>query len=264
MSAIRLGAKVTPRNVASAAEAGFDYVELDLNEVFDAGEAAYRAMAADMEKYNIYAEVVCGLLPKGIEIVGGHVSSKAIHAALDDSFEAARALGAELVVFDCPDARKLPDGFDPATAWRQMSNFIRILQAYASDSGVRAVLLPMRRAAADLIRYVSEATLISAMLRLDRVGVAASVYNMAMESEAMNALANAGSLLWHVRASNPLGNRPPRSEDGEIYADLFRALKETDYVGRVTCEADWLDFKADAEEALRCLQAARDAAFSCK
>ena len=261
MSAIRLGAKIAPCNVALAAEAGFDYVELDLNELFEAGEAAYRAMAADMEKYNIYAETVCGMLPKGIEIVGGRVSSKEIHAALDDSFEAARALGAEVIVLDCPDARRLPDGFDPATAWRQTGNFIRILQAYASDSGVRVVLLPLRRSAADLMRYVSEATLISAMLRLDRVGVAASVYNMAMEAEAQNALTGAGSLLWHVRASNPLGNRPPKPSDGEIYADLFRTLKETGYTGRVTCEADWQDFTAESAEALQCLRSARDAVF---
>lgn len=261
MNPIRIGARVHPGDVAAAAAAGFDYVELDLNELFGAGEDAYRKMAAQMEKHGIYAEVVGGLLPADVRIVGEHVSAKEMHVALDNSFEAARALGASLVVFDCEAARKLPDGFDSATAWRQMGNFIRILQAYASDSGVKAAVLPLRRGATDMIRYLSEATLISAMLRLDRVGVAASMYNMAMESEALNALTGAGSLLWHVRASNALGNRPPKMGDGGDYAKLFELLRETGYEGRVTCEANWSDFASEAAEACRCLKETRDAAL---
>ena len=257
MSEIRLGVKARPCDVAAAAEAGFDYVELDLNALYAMDEDDYRRMAAEMEARELYAEVVCGILPKDVRVVGEGVSSKRIHEALDRSFEAARALGAELVIFDCPEARRVPADFDPATACRQLGNFIRVLQAYAADAGVRAALLPLRRSVTDLMRYVSEATLISAMLRLDRVGVAASMYNMAMEAESICALNGAGSLLWHARVSNVLGNRAPKPGDGEAYADFFTRLRAIGYAGRVTCEADWTDFAAEAGEACRCLRDAR-------
>ena len=256
MNNIRFGVCALPDQVAAAAKAGFDYLEMDINELLKLDADAYRAMAADMQKYGIYPEVLSGMLPDGIDIVGEHVSAKVIHNALDHSFEIARALGAEMMIFDCAGARHLPLGFDPAMAWRQMGNFIRMLQSYAADNDMRVALLPLRRSIADLMSYTSEATLISAMLRLDRVGVAASSYNMAMEAESLPSLRRCGSLLWHMKTSNVLGNRFPKAGDGEDYAALFAMLKEMKYEGRISCEGAYADFEKDAKEALSCLKAA--------
>ena len=65
-----------------------------------------------------------------------------------------------------------------------------------------------------------------------------------------------GSLLWHVRTSNVLGNRPPREGDGEDYAKLFRTLREMNYPGRVTCEAPCAS-PEEAKAALACLRKAQ-------
>lgn len=250
MKEFRFGICAKPDQIALAAQAGYDYVELNLNDVLGMNEDEYRAMAADMEKHNIYAEVVCGMLPDSVQLVGEGVRSQDIHQALDLTFDMAQALGAELVIFDCEKSRMLPNGFDPAMAWRQLGNFIRILQSYAANFDVKTALLPLRRSVAELMNYVTEATLISAMLRLDRVGVAASLFNMAMEAESLPQLKRTGSLLWHMRASNVLGNRPPKTGDGEDYAALFAALREMGYTGRITMEAPCTDFAKDADEAL--------------
>ena len=53
-----------------------------------------------------------------------------------------------------------------ANALRQMGDFLRMLQVEAVNYGMRVALLPLRRSAVDLMHYVSEATLISAMLQL--------------------------------------------------------------------------------------------------
>ena len=151
----------------------------------------------------------------------------------------------------------LPRSFDPAMAWRQLGNLVRILQSYASDFGLRVALLPLRRSAADLMNTTSEAALISAMLRLDRVGVAASSYNMAMEAESLPQLKRTGSLLWHLRTSNVLGNLAPREDDGEDYRSLFQALREMGYAGRVSCEAPFDERATTA--ALKCLRATAEA-----
>lgn len=254
MKQFRFGICAAPEQIASAARAGYDYVELNLNDILSMDEVRYRAMAAQMQAHDLYAETVCGMLPPGVKIVGEGVSSKEIHASLDLSFDMAQALGASLMIFDCEQSRSLPRNFDPATAWRQLGNFIRILQGYAADFDMQVALLPLRRSAVDLMNYVSEVTLISAMLRLDRVGVAASLYNMAMEAESLPQLRRSSSLLWHMRVSNVLGNRPPREGDGEDYAALFQTLEEMGYAGRVTMEAVCTDFEADASRALKRLK----------
>ncbi|MBQ8506714.1 MAG: sugar phosphate isomerase/epimerase [Clostridia bacterium] len=254
MEGIRFGICAEPDQLAAAASAGYDYIELDLNRVLSLDEAAYREMTGQMERFGVYAEVVHNPLPEGMHIVGDGVSAQALHAHLEQSFQLARMLGAEIIVFDCAASRMLPRGFDPAMAWRQLGNFIRILQSHAADNDLKVALLPLRRSAAELMNYVTEATLISAMLRLDRVGVAASSYNMAMEAESLPQLGRTGSLLWHMRTSNVLGNRAPKSGDGEDYAALFAALKEMGYTGRVTMEGSCADFAADAAAALVCLK----------
>ena len=257
MENFRIGICAGPDDVARAAAIGYDYIELDLNDVLAMDEDAYRAMAAGMNEHALYAEVVSGMLPAGVSIVGPEVSAKRLHAALDRSFDMAQALGAELIVFDCESARRLPPRFDPAMGWRQLGNFARLLQSYAVNFDLKVALLPLRRSAADLMNCVSEAAMISAMLQLDRVGVAASSYNMALEAESLPQLRRVGSLLWHMRTSNVLGNLPPRPGDGEDYRRLFAALREMGYSGRVTCEAACADFDTDAAEALRCLREAQ-------
>ena len=257
MENFRIGICAGPGDVARAAAVGFDYIELNLNDVLSLDDGACRAMAVEMRENDLYAEVVSGLLPPGVPIVGPEVSAKRLHAALDRSFDAAQALGAELVLFDCESSRRLPLRFDPAMAWRQLGNFVRILQSYAVRFDLKVVLLPLRRGAADLMNYASEAAMISAMLQLDRVGVAASSYNMAMEAESLSQLRRVGSLMWHMRTSNVLGNLPPKAGDGEDYRQLFAALREMGYAGRVSCEAPCKDFERDAAEALKCLRDAQ-------
>lgn len=253
MKEFRFGVRAAPDQIAAAARAGYDYVELDLNDVLKMDEASYRAMAEEMRAHNIYAEALCGILPEDTRIIGSGVSSKDIHAVLDLSFDMAQALGASMLIFDCPKNRALPLDFDPAEAWRQLGNFIRVLQSYAADFDTRVALMPLRRSCADMMNYVTEAALISAMLRLDRVGVAASHYNMVMEAESLPQLKRTGSLLWHMRVSNVLGNRAPKQGDGEDYAALFEALRQMRYTGRVTMEAPCADFERDAAEALSVL-----------
>lgn len=260
MEAIRFGICALPEQLPQVARAGYDYIELDLNRVLAMDEDTYRAMTAQMQRFDLYAEVVHAPLPEGSLIVGDGVSAHRLHDDLSRSFELARMLGAEIVVFDCATSRNLPHGFDPAMAWRQLGNLIRILQSHAADSGLRVALLPLRRSAAELMNYVTEATLISAMLCLDRVGVAASRYNMAMEAESLPQLRRTGSLLWHMRASNVLGDRLPRSGDGEDYAALFATLGEMAYTGRVSAEGSWMDFDSEASAALTCLKNALRAA----
>lgn len=260
MNEFRFGVCAKPEQIGDAARAGFAYVELDLRQIFQLDSAAYRTMADSMEQTGLCAEVVSGILPDDLPIVGEGVSARLLHEALHRSFQTAKALGAEIAVFDCEHGRRLPLRFDPATAWRQLGNLIRMLQGYAADFDMRVALLPLRRSAVDLMNHLSEATLISAMLRLDRVGVVASSYNMALEAESLPTLRRCGSLLWHMRTSNVLGNRFCFANDGEDYSAMLRMLREMDYTGRISCEGACQNFAIDAKQALLCLKNAAEKA----
>ena len=87
MEAFRFGACARPEDVAAVTGAGYDYIELNLNDVLALDEGAYRHMAAQMRACELYAEVLSGPLPPEVPILGPEVSAKRIHAALDRSFD---------------------------------------------------------------------------------------------------------------------------------------------------------------------------------
>ena len=107
MKRFRFGVCCRPGQVAAAAAAGYDYIELNLNDVLKMSEDQYREMAREMQRCGVYAEVVHGLLGEDAVILGEGVSSREIHRALDVRFDLAQALGAEIAVFDFPAARRL-------------------------------------------------------------------------------------------------------------------------------------------------------------
>lgn len=247
---MRIGIAARPQDMAICAKLGFDYAELDVNDLLRLDEDAYYAMTDTMSETGIRAEVLRGILPADTRILGENVSFRALGEAMDRTLELARLLGTETLVFDCPTLRKIPTMFDPAEAWRQMGNFIRKLQAWGATERLNIALMPLRRSECDMIRHLSEAAMIPSMLRLDRIGIAASLYDMSMEAESQYEMRNFRSLLMHVGVSDSVSGRLPVIEDAGI-ENAMRILRECGYAGRVTLMGECDRFETDAAKALR-------------
>ena len=175
------------------------------------------------------------MLPGDLRVTGPDVSAQAQHEYLRSAFGRAQALGAELIVFDAAAARNVPAGFDFLLARRQLGNFMRILQGHAADANLRIAVRNYRRAECNLINTISEAALLSALLMLDRIGVAADTVQMALSSEPLDSIERAG--------------------DGEDYPRILGLLQELSYGGRISCVCrDDFSFQ-EAAAALECLRA---------
>ena len=125
---------------------------------------------------------------------------------------------------------------------------------FGTTAGISAV-----STGSNIINLVSEAVALSAILQLPNVKALGDTYHMAMCSEPLGALTMAGPLLAHVHTANALGRVLPKAGDGEDYPAIFRALKAAGYEGRVSCEASFQDFEADALAAFQVLDACRRA-----
>ena len=89
---------------------------------------------------------------------------------LERALSRAHALGIELAVFGSGGARGVPEGFSYAEAWRQIASFLRRAADYGRKYGIAIAIEPLRREECNILNYVSEAVLLSALLDLPEIG----------------------------------------------------------------------------------------------
>lgn len=244
-------------NLPDAHALGYDYVETPLCALTELSEGYFDEFAAWCEGTGVRVRAVNRLLPEGLDIVGPDVRAPELHAYLDRAFARCRRLKVKVAALDAPLQRTVPGGYDYPLAWRQLGNFLRLIQPHARACGMAVAVEPLRKTDCNLMNLVSEATLMAGLLQLDNVGVAANTGAMAMAAESYSALEQAGSALMHVHIEHPLTRRMPREGDGEDYWKLLRILKKQGYAGGVSVAfSKTMDFTSDARAALLCLSQA--------
>ena len=245
-------------NLPEAASLGFDYVELPLTALAALTEAEFSEFVDYVEGAGVNVMACGDMLPDDLPVTGPGVNATALHGYLKHALNRARRLGVRVVTLDAAKSRDVPPDADFAFAWRQLGNFLRLVQGHAKESGVTVALEPLRKGDCRLMNLVSEATLICGLLQLSNVAVAAHWGAMSMASEPMSALRQAAPLLRHVHLENALTRRLPRAGDGEDYGRMLSVLSDIGYEGGVSLRGAIGDnFSVDAAEALEHIRALR-------
>lgn len=253
---IRIGMRTPFDFVPEASTMGYDYLELPLSPIAALSDDEFSEMVEYAAAVQLRPEVMYDMLPASLRITGPDVLARVHHEYLESAFLRAKALGAQIIVFDAAASRNVPAGYDFALARRQAGNFLRIVQGHAANAGLKIAVQNFRRAECNLINTVSEAALMSALLQLDNVGVAADTIQMAFSSESLDALERAGSALTHVHTGCALTRAFPADNDGEDYVKLFQVLKSCHYSGRVSAVCSGECSPDSARRALACLRKA--------
>lgn len=254
---IRLGVCTDVKNINEIAEIGFDYLEFNLAKLAGMTEQEYQEVCALVDNASIRVEACNCMLPGEIKVVGEEVNAQIIHEYLDKAFSRAKRLGVKIVVFGSGNSRRVPDGFDTGVAWRQIGNYLRMVERHAMENDITVVIEPLRAGECNIMNFVSEATLMASLIQMPHIAVLADTYHMALGSEPLSALTMAGKQLKHIHIANAIGRKYPKEGDGERYAEIFETLKEMGYEGRVSVEAGCDDFSKDALEAFKVLNAHR-------
>ena len=242
-------------NLPDAAALGYDYVELSLRELAALPENDFQELAAYVDAAGIPVRACRDMLPEDLPVTGQGVNATALHDYLNRALGRAARLGVKVIALDAAPSRGVDADGDFPFAWRQLGNFLRLLQGHARDSGITVALEPLRKADCNLLNLVSEATLIAGLLQLGNIAVAAHWGHMSMASEPMSALWRAGTLLRHVYLENALNRRLPAPGDGEDYARMLSPLWTMGYDHGISLCGEITDgFVQDAAAALTYIQ----------
>ena len=258
---VRLGVCSKPENMELLAKQGFEYIEVGLAWLHGLSEEDYQKELAIVKAAPIGVESANGMLPGTVKVTGPDVDERVIRDYLEKAFRRAHEFGIKVVVFGSGAARGVPEGWPHAEAWRQIARYLTIAEEYCAKYDIEIAIEPLRRAECNIMNLVTEGTLMSAMLNLPHIGTLGDTYHMVCGHEPYSAFVQAGKLLKHVHIGHTIGIDQgriwPTEEDGENYREVFEALEQAGYKGRVSIEAGCQDMAVDGPKAFAVLDKAR-------
>lgn len=235
------GICVAPEDAAPVRAAGWDFIEVNVQSVFqgritddNAWTGRNRLAAAGLP-----APVANVLVPGDLKIVGPTANLDALRAYLQVVLRRATACGTHTLVFGSGVARNIPEGFDHDRARTQILEFARMSAEIAQPHGVTLVCEPLNRGECNVINSVAEAMEYVRAVDHPNFQCLVDSYHFWLEAEPLSNLSKAMPWIRHVHVADRDGRVAP-GQSGRPESDyraFFATLKSGGYDGRISVEA---------------------------
>lgn len=248
---MRFGVCASPKLLPALIAAGFDYLEPAVTsmlqpehpevEVMPPLVTLFAASALKPESYNL-------LLPGDLKVVGPEIDVRRQARYLETAFRRAQMLGGEIAVFGSGGARQIPTGWAEREARAQMLTFLKLCGDSAQRYGMAMVIEPLNASECNNINSVAEAVALAEEVSHPAIGVLSDLYHLTHDGQSYEETRNAGIWLRHVHVAGQ-GRRAPIADDLEYLGGYFAMLKQADYAGHVSIEANWESVEEQAAAA---------------
>ena len=248
---MRFGVCAAPDAVETSAAAGFDYLEPSVvgllqperpeAEVLPPLIAAFSDSPLKPEVFNLF-------LPGDLKVVGPDTDTVRQGLYLSAAFRRAARLGGKIVVFGSGGARRVPEGWPRERAYAQISAFLTLCGDASEQRGMTVEIEPLNSSECNILNSVAETVKFVVDLGHPAVGVLSDLYHVTYDGQSYSETQDAAAFLRHVHIAGP-GRRAPTAADCAYLREYFAVLKSAGYAGRISIEAGWESFEAQAAEA---------------
>jgi len=249
-------------NAPAAAAAGFDYIEVNVQQILqpESGEEQFAAMLARIESCGLPVQAANCFIPPHLKITGPEVRMDALTHYVAVACQRAQRAGIKTIVFGSGGARNIPDGFLREEAREQLVTFGKMVAAAADRFDLMIAVEPLNRRECNVLNTVGEGADYVREVDHPNFRLLVDAYHWALENETTDDLLAVAGLLQHAHIST-YKRLPPAAEEAD-FAPFFRALQEGRYDNRLSVEANWADIALQARPALeelrRCVVASRN------
>ena len=187
-------------------------------------------------------------MPGDMKLVGPTVDEQQILAHATTIFKRSKAAGVKMVVWGGGGARRIPEGFDPATARKQFIDIARKVSAIAKNYGVVMAFESLNSTETNFVNTAAQALQMVKDVDHPNFRLNIDFYHMLMENEGPGIIEQAGKYVVHCE----LAEREGRSAPGVHHQDFipyFQAMKKIKYKGKVVVECQWKDVNQQAATA---------------
>lgn len=225
------------------AEQGYDWIELAVAELRpDQPDSAARPDLDRLALLPIKPEVFDRLFLPHQRLVGEDVDLGRIAAHLRATFERAKRLGGEWVVWGSGPSRHVERGFARERAYEQIVEAGRLIAREAEAAGIGVVVEPLGRRYCNIVNTVDDGLRLIADVGSPALGLLADTDHLESEGDSFARLADVAHRLKHVHLAEATRVQPgPMPGRRAFYTSLFAELKRLQYRGRIALEADVVD-----------------------
>jgi sugar phosphate isomerase/epimerase len=228
-----------PGIAGPAAQAGYDYFEWSVGGFLKPreDEAAFTAALEEVHRAALPCLAVNVFVPADLKITGPAVDLAALEQYVTVACRRTRQAGVEVIVFGSGGARRIPEGFDRAAAWRQLQDFVGMLAPIAAAQSVTIAVEPLHKAECNVLTTVGECARLVREINHPAIRLLVDAYHLLKDGDSLEDVVSNGDLLVHVH----IATVPDRLAPGMQACDLqpfFAALKRSGYHGRISIEGN--------------------------
>jgi len=247
--------RARPEVFAQAKWAGFEYVELALQDVLPLDDAKFLELAAELQKLNLRALSGYNPVPRDMKLVGPEVDQAKLDAHLERLLTRAAALKLTYLVLNSAGNWRVPDGFEREKAFRQLAEFSRRFAEGAGRHNLTVLIEPMRGADSNMITDIAEALKLVQTVDHPNFAMMVDYSFLTIQKDDPKGLLAVGKHLKNVHIANPAANRTyPFSDTDSDYAAFFKVLKEIGYRGGISIHGGTQAFSNDAPRSITFLR----------
>jgi len=252
---MKFGVCGSPAMGKLAAKAGYDYFEMSVGGLLKPREdkSAFEAVLAEVRTVPIPCPAVNVFIPADLKVTGPTAFLPGLEQYVKIACQRAHAAGVETIVFGSGGARRVPDGFDHATARRQIITFLHMLGPIAAHNGVTVVVEPLNLAECNILNTLSECAEVVRAVGHPAIRLLVDAYHLLKDNDSLEDIVKNGDLLAHAHIATIPNRVAPGQEPCDL-APFFQALKRAGYQGRISLEGNIAEDEAVLKSALRLMR----------
>ena len=230
----------------AAEEAGFDYIEFNLSALEKLSESEFRELKIRLSGSKIKCEVCNVMLPGGLSLHNDEDEPK-IREYIRGAYARASEIGVSIIVFGSGGARRYPDQISRGEALDNLIKHARFFGDEAKKNNLIIAIEPLNKNECNILNGIGESFEFINGVNHENVKLLADFYHMRADGEDIKIIEKTSGLV-HTHIARGEGRTVPLSEDEDIYADFFAALKNIGYAGRMSVEGRAVNFPEDLQK----------------
>ncbi len=236
---------------------GYDYLEVSAAGLAEMTDDEFKAFCAENAAAPIHAETTNCLFPGTIRLTGEEADPHIIEEYIDSVFSRMERVGIKVAVFGSSGSRNVPDGFDRAKAWEQLTVVGRMLGDKAAEHGITVALEPLRNGETNIINTQLEGLKLVRDVDHPNFKLLCDYYHLMQENGTAEDVRVCGDSIVHIHIAKPDDRKAMYEGDGADYMTFFKALHDIGYDARISFEGGVDDYETELPRMLKVLNMAK-------